>query len=149
MRVLGVDHGEKRIGLAVSDETGTVARPLKVIRHTTREMDAKLVGEAAMEQGVGLIIVGQSFDEEGRPNAAGWRAQHFSEALKGQTATTVVLWDESMSSHDARAVRLAAGVRKKGRAAAIDAQAAAVILQSYLDAQAPSLTKTSQATKRG
>ncbi len=141
MRVLAVDHGEKRIGLAVSDEAGMLARPLKVIHHTARAVDAKIVSEAALEQGVELIVVGQSFDEEGRPNAAGRRTEHFAEALRDQTAVTVVMWDESMSTHDARVERLAAGARKKARRAAIDAEAAAVILQSYLDAHAPSPRK--------
>ncbi len=140
MRILAVDHGEKRLGLAISDETGTLGRPLKVIRHTAREADARLVAQAASENGVELIIIGQSFDEEGRPNAAGRRAERFAEALKAQIGIPVAMWDESMSTQDARAMRLEAGARRKRRAGDIDAQAAAVILQSYLEAR-PSIRK--------
>jgi len=135
MRVLAVDHGERRIGLAISDPTGTLARPLIVLAHSSRATDAARVCEAAAQEGAGLIVIGQSFDEEGRPNAAGRRAQRFAEALKSQTAIPIVLWDESMSTQDARAARLAAGAGRKRRGTAVDAEAAAVILRSYLEAR--------------
>ena len=60
MRILAVDHGEKRIGLALSDPTATIASPLKIVRHTSRLIDAALVAELAMQHEVGLIVVGQS-----------------------------------------------------------------------------------------
>ncbi len=135
MRVLAVDHGEKRIGLAISDSTGALARPLKVIRHTNRETDVRLVRETAAEQGAELIVVGQSFDEEGQPNAAGRRAQRFADVLKTQSVVPVMLWDESMSTQDARTRRREAGVRKRARSAPVDAEAAAIILQSYLESR--------------
>ena len=61
---MAVDHGEKRIGLALSDPTMSIASPLQVIKHTTRLMDAAQVANLASENDVGLIIIGQSFDEE-------------------------------------------------------------------------------------
>jgi putative pre-16S rRNA nuclease len=135
MRILGVDHGEKHIGLAISDATGTIAGPLGVIKHVSRAVDAAQVAALASEQGAEIIVVGQSFDEEGRPNAAGRSAERFAEALKGQTTLPVVLWDESMSTADARSFRLEMGVSRKKRGGHMDEAAAAVILQSYLDAQ--------------
>lgn len=135
MRILGVDHGEKNIGLAISDETGTIARPLGVVGHISRAMDAAQVAAFAAEQKAELIVIGQSFDEEGRPNQAGRRAERFAEALKAQTVLPIVLWDESMSTSDAREFRMAMGASRKQRAGHLDDAAAAVILQSYLDAQ--------------
>lgn len=135
MRILGVDHGEKRIGLAISDPSGTIAGPLSVIQHVSRAVDAAQVAALAAEHQAELIVIGQSFDEEGRANQAGRRAERFAEALKGQTALPIVLWDESMSTSDAREFRLAMGVSRKKRAGHFDDAAAAVILQSYLDAQ--------------
>ena len=135
MRVLAVDHGERRIGLAISDPTGRLARPLTVVAHMSRAIDAARVSDAAREQCAGLIVIGQSFDEEGRPNAAGRRAERFAEALKSRTAIPIVLWDESMSTQDARQARLAAGAGRKRRGTAVDAEAAAIILQSYLEAR--------------
>ncbi len=134
MRVLAVDHGEKRIGLAISDPTGRLARPLTVFEHESRAADARRVNEAAVEHEVGLIVIGQSFDEEGRPNAAGRRVGRFAEALASVSAVPIVLWDESMSTQDARAVRLASGASRKQRGAPVDAEAAAMILASYLEA---------------
>src|SRR5512142_2835170 len=137
MKVLAVDHGEKRIGLAISDPTGTIARPLGVVEHVSRAMDTAQVAAFAAEQKAELIVVGQSFDEEGRPNEAGRRAERFAEALKGQTALPIVLWDESMSTADARQFRIPMGASRKKRGGHLDDAAATVILQSYLDAQRP------------
>ncbi len=133
MRILAVDHGEKRIGLALSDPTATLASPLVVLTHTARAMDAAQVAALAAEHGVGLILVGQSFDEDGRPNTAGRSAMRFAEALRLQTAIPIEMWDESLSTQDARASRIALGLPRRKRAGHHDSLAAVVILQSYLE----------------
>ena len=135
MRVMGVDHGEKRIGLAISDLTGTIAGPLSVIKHVSRAVDAAQVAALAAEHQAELIVVGQSFDEEGRANAAGRSAERFAEALRTQSELPIVLWDESMSTSDARDFRIEMGTSRKKRSGHLDEAAAAIILQSYLDAQ--------------
>lgn len=134
MRILAVDHGEKRIGLALSDETGTIASPLKVIQHVSRVIDAAQVVEFAVQNNVVLIVVGQSFDEDGNPNPAGRRAGRFVDELKNQTNIPLKLWDESFSTQDARAARIELGVSRKKRAGHHDSFAAVVILQSYIEA---------------
>ena len=133
MRILAVDHGEKRIGLALSDETATIASPLKVIEHVSRAIDAAQVADLAAQNNAALIIVGQSFDEDGNPNPAGRRAGRFAEELKNQTNIPVELWDESFSTQDALAARIELGVSRKRRGGHHDALAAVVILQSYLE----------------
>ncbi len=135
MRILAVDHGEKRIGLALSDPTATIASPFKVIEHVSRLMDAAQVANLAQENDAGLIVIGQSFDEEGLPNLAGRRAAKFAQALQEQTSIPVVLWDESFSTQDARASRVELGVSRKKRAGHQDALAAVFILQSYLESK--------------
>lgn len=137
MRILAVDHGEKRIGLALSDPTGTIANPFKVIEHVSRLMDAAQVATLAQDNDVSLIVIGQSFDEEGLPNLAGRRAAKFADALKQQTSIPVVLWDEAFSTQDARAARIELGVSRKKRAGHHDSLAAVVILQSYLESNLP------------
>ena len=137
MRILAVDHGEKRIGLALSDPTATIASPLRVIAHVSRLMDAAQVATLAQENEVGMIVVGQSFDEEGLPNLAGRRAAKFAQALQEQTSIPIVLWDESFSTQDARAARIELGVSRKNRSGHQDALAAVVILQSYLESNKP------------
>ena len=132
-RILAVDHGEKRIGLAISDSTGTIANPLKVIEHVSRMIDAAQVADVAVQNQVELIVIGQSFDEEGKPNLAGRRAARFAEALKTQTQIPIVMWDEFFSTQSARAARIEMGVSRKKRAGHLDELAATIILQSYLD----------------
>lgn len=134
MRIFVVDHGEKRIGLAISDPSGMIANPLTVIEHLSRPLDAARVAALAAEHGAALIVVGQSFDEDGRPNLAGRRAARFAEALQAQTTIPVVLWDEALSTQDARAAQIQMGGSRKKHAGRLDALAAVVILQSYLDA---------------
>ncbi len=133
MRILAVDHGEKRIGLALSDPNATIASPLKVIEHVSRVLDAAQVAEVASENQVGLIVIGQSFDEEGKPNLAGRRAAKFAEALKTQTQIPVELFDESFSTQDARATVIEMGVPRKKRAGHHDSLAAVMILKSYIE----------------
>ena len=133
MRALGVDHGERRIGVAISDETGTIARPLTIIGHLSKQGDADRVLDQALRNGVGLIVIGQSTNEDGLPNLAGLRAMRFAALLRDMTAIPILLWDESLSTQDARTMRMAAGARRKKRASPVDSLAAAVMLQSYLD----------------
>jgi putative Holliday junction resolvase len=135
MKILGVDHGEKRIGIAISDSTGTIAGPLTVIKHVSRAVDAAQVAAITSEHDAKLIVVGQSFDEGGTPNLAGRRAARFAEDLKAQSEIPIVLWDESLSTLEARAALIELGASRKKRKGHLDELAATVILQSYLDAQ--------------
>jgi putative holliday junction resolvase len=135
MRILAIDHGEKRIGIAISDPTGTIASPVMVIEHISRLMDAAQVSTLAQENDVDLIVIGQSFDEEGKPNLAGRRAAKFAAVLQEQTSIPVELWDESFSTQDARAARIELGVSRKKRSGHQDSLAAVVILQAYLESR--------------
>jgi len=133
MRILAIDHGEKRIGLALSDPTRTIASPLKVIKHVSRMIDAAQVAEIANENEVSLIIIGQSLDEDGKPNMAGRRAGRFADELKNQTQIPIEMVDESFSTQIARNARIELGVSRKKRAGHQDEYAAVVILQNYLE----------------
>lgn len=138
MRVLAIDHGEKRLGIAISDPSGTIARPLTVIRHTSRDADVAQVLALAQEYQVERIVIGISLDDQGQPNLAGRRALNFARALQRQTNIPVELWDEAFSTQDAREARIQAGVRRKKRRGHLDEWAAAMILQSYLEQKSPS-----------
>ncbi len=135
MRILAVDHGEKRIGLAISDETATIASPVKVVEHISRAIDTAQVADIAMQNNVGLIVIGQSFDEDGNPNPAGRRAGRFADELKNQTNIPIEMWDESFSTQIARTARIELRVSRKKRAGHQDVFAAVVILQSYLESK--------------
>jgi len=134
MRILAVDPGSKHIGVAISDPTGTIANPLTVVSHVSRPIDAASIVELALSWGAGLIVIGQSFDDNGKPSFEGRRSERLAEALKTQTAIPVLLWDESFTTQEARSARLHMGASRKDRAGHLDELAATVLLQSFLDA---------------
>ena len=133
MKILAIDPGSKRIGLAISDVTGSIANPLLVINHTNRHDDAIQVARLVETNEVKRIVVGQSLDENGVPTFEGRRSQRFVDELRIHTNIPVILWDESLTTNDAREARLMMGVKRKDRSGHLDSLAAVVLLQSYLD----------------
>ena len=125
--VLSVDPGEVRIGLAISDPTRTIARPLEVVRHTSRAADALAILERAARHGAGAIVVGVALNSEGEVGPQARRGLRLAEAIRQQTSVPVETWDESGSTQTARR-----GARDDPM---VDARAAAVILQEFLNAQ--------------
>jgi putative Holliday junction resolvase len=135
MRILAIDPGEKRLGLALSDPTGTVANPLGMIKHTSRIIDAATIAQIAMENEAGRILVGQATDVEGVPTVGGRRAARLAGAIRTQTEIPVELWDETGSTQAARVAQIKLGSQRSKRRGHLDDLAATVILQTYLDAQ--------------
>ena len=140
-RVAGLDVGERRIGVAVSDATGTLARPLGVLQTTGLDGDAveRAVAElgrlTAEDDGLESLVVGLPRRLDGSPSEMTSRVEAFAEALRTRTALPVVLQDERLTSREAES-RLA--LREKDwrvRKKQLDAAAAAIILQDYLDEQ--------------
>ena len=134
MRILAVDPGEKRLGIALSDPTGTIAGPLAVLEHVARPVDAATIAQLAAENGAGLIVIGQALDDDNQPTPQSRKAQRLAEAIRAQTGLPVELWDESGSTQAAQQARLALGVSRRKRRGHLDDLAATVILQDYLDA---------------
>jgi putative Holliday junction resolvase len=140
-RIAGLDVGERRIGVAVSDTTGTLARPVGVIATSGLDGDAidraaeEVARLAAEDDGLVAVVIGLPRRLDGSPNEMTPRIHAFAVALGGRTALPVTLQDERLTSREAEA-RLA--VREKSwraRKARLDATAAAIILQDYLDSQ--------------
>jgi putative Holliday junction resolvase len=134
VRVLAVDPGEKRLGIAISDPTGTIANPLVVLKHVSRPLDAATIAQLARENEVGLIVIGQALDSDGRPSVQGRRAARLAEAIREQTDLRVDLWDESGSTMAARQALISMGVARRKRRGHLDDLAATYLLQTYLDA---------------
>ena len=134
MRVFAVDPGSKNIGIAISDPTGTIASPLTVIRHVSRAVNANKIVDLAFKQEAQKIVVGQSFDPDGQPTFEGRRAARLAAEIRSLTDIPVVLWDESYSTNNARQAQIDMGTPRRKRKGHLDDLAAAVILQSYLDA---------------
>jgi putative Holliday junction resolvase len=143
MRVLGIDLGERRIGLAISDATATLARPLRAIardRSDEAAVDALLAAieevNAEDEDEVGCLVIGLPTRLDGSASDQTARVRQVVTRLSLRTSLPVVLQDERLSSHEAEA-RLATQERDwRKRKAKLDAAAAAVILQDYLDGRA-------------
>ncbi len=132
-RVMAIDPGENRIGVAISDMTATIANPLTVIKHIQRIKDAEKIVSIAMEYSVKLIVVGQSFYSNGEPNPSGRRSARLAEVIQQMTEIPIILWDEFESTQRAKKARKELGVKKKNQMTHMDDLAATVILQSYLD----------------
>ncbi|HJS29981.1 MAG TPA: Holliday junction resolvase RuvX [Anaerolineales bacterium] len=134
MRVLAVDPGDKRLGIALSDPSGRIANPLTVLAHESRAADAECIARIAREQEAGLIVIGQPFGSDGPEAVQARKAARLAAALRSATKIPVRLWDESGSTAAAREAQIAIGTPSRKRRGHLDDLAATVILQSYLDA---------------
>jgi putative Holliday junction resolvase len=137
MRILGIDPGEKNVGIAISDPSGNIANPLTVIQHSSRPIDAALIAQIARDNSAEMIIVGQSLDTDGKPTLSGRRARRLAAAIRTQTHITVRLWDESHSTQIALNAQRKLGRGRTNQRGHMDEIAATVILQSYLDTLHP------------
>jgi putative Holliday junction resolvase len=137
--MLALDIGDRRIGVAVSDETGTLARPLTTIRRASRREDFERIARLAAEQGVCRVIAGYPRSLSGDEGPQAQRVRQYVQALAVTLPMWVELWDERYTTVEA-AQRLMDSKRRRPRdRGQLDAAAAAILLQDYLDAhRAPS-----------
>ena len=133
MRILAIDPGEARIGLVISDPKGVLASPLVIIEHESRASNAMRISQLADENDVELIIVGNPLDAEGLPTLQSRKAKRLAAAIRDAGHLPVELWDESGSTQTAHRIRQDTVLSRKKRTEAIDALAATVILQTYLN----------------
>ena len=132
-KIMAVDPGEKNIGLAISDETATLARPLQVIRHVSKNVDAAMIATLAAENDVVRIVVGVVFgeDEEDIPQTR--HARSLAIAIEAQSQMPVILWNEFGTTNAATSLLIELGVNRHKRGGHQDGLAAAMILQNYLN----------------
>lgn len=131
MRTLGLDVGNKRIGVAISDSDGRLAVPVRV--HDRRGDDARQLAEFARAEGVERIVVGLPVSLDGSEGEQAEVSRDFAALLAKRTDVEIVLYDERLSSAEADRHLQAAGLRAKQAKQHRDAVAAAIILQAYLD----------------
>jgi putative Holliday junction resolvase len=131
MKIMGLDVGDRRIGIATSDPLEIVASPREVLKRTGHEIEflARLVQEEEIEQ----VVVGMPYNEEGQIGPQARKVQTFVTQLRGRLSVPVVEWDEHLSTWEAESVLIEAGRRRAERRKVVDKIAAAVILRSYLD----------------
>ena len=134
MRILALDPGSVRLGLAISDSAGSLAFPLEILRREDGEGWLGRLAEIIRERGVELLVVGLPLSLSGERGPAAEQAEALAEQLREALPVPVVTWDERLSSAQVERAMREAGLSARERRGAVDAAAAAVILQSYLDA---------------
>jgi len=134
-RILAVDPGDKRLGIAISDLTGTIASPVCVLTHVSRKENALAILAIAEEKEVKLIVVGQAFDWDEEISFQGRKSTRLADKIRALGSIPVILWDEYGSTSIARNARRMMNVSRKKRSGHLDDLAATVILQTYLDSQ--------------
>jgi len=133
-RVLGIDVGSVRIGLAVSDETHTLASPLATLPNDPRILWPRLAREV-QERQVARVVIGLPRRLDGSEGEAAELARRFAAEVERRTAVVVEFWDERFTTAAAERSLIESGVRRRRRREVIDAVAASVLLQSWLDAR--------------
>jgi putative Holliday junction resolvase len=135
VRVLAIDPGSVRLGLALSDPSGTIAQPLSVLGRRSEAEDLKALAELVREHQVETIVVGLPRTMNGRLEAAAQAAQAFGARVEQVTGRPVAYWDERLTSVAAERYLIEQGKRRGKRRQEIDRMAATLLLQGYLDYQ--------------
>jgi putative Holliday junction resolvase len=134
MRILALDHGTVRIGVALSDELKMIASPLEFIPAEPFAAVLVKLKELIREKQVELIVIGMPRNMDGSYGPAAEKVREFVTALKDSIVIPIRLWDERLTSTQANKMLISGGVRREKRREKVDGMAAAIFLQSYLDA---------------
>lgn len=134
-RVLGLDYGNRRIGMAVSDPLGLTAQPLPPIRREGDRKDIAVLDRLAAEMGVTSVVLGLPLLLNGDEGPAAIRARAFGERLQAETALPVTMWDERLTSVQSERHLIASGVRREDRKGIRDSLSAMFLLQTALESR--------------
>ncbi|WP_343216819.1 Holliday junction resolvase RuvX [Crassaminicella profunda] len=135
MRIMGLDVGDKTVGVAASDALGWTAQGIETIRRTNKKADYRRVGELIEEKEITKIVVGLPKNMNGSIGPQGEKVLEFVEDLKKRFKVEIILWDERLTTVAAERMLISGDVSRKKRKKVIDMIAATYILQGYLDAQ--------------
>ena len=133
-RFLGIDYGTKRIGLAISDETGQIAFPLCALENSGQRRVAVEINKIVTERKVETLVLGLPLNLDGSRGIAAENVAHFADILKQYVSVPVESWDERLSTRMAERAMIEGGLSRSRRKQSIDQATAQIILQSYLDA---------------
>lgn len=134
MRILGLDYGEKRIGVALSDELGLTAQVLTTVIRKSRRRDVGSIAALVKAYGVEKIVIGYPLRLDGTEGIQCEKVLRFARRLEAALDISVIPWDETLTTKEAEEILARSGVQPKKRRAVVDRLAASLILQSYLDA---------------
>ncbi|MEE2947945.1 MAG: Holliday junction resolvase RuvX [Verrucomicrobiota bacterium] len=133
MRILAIDHGTVRMGIAMSDELKIIAQPLEFIPAEPYSAFLDRLGELLREYKVELILLGMPRNMDGSYGEASLKVREFEAVLKNSITVPIKTWDERLTSVQANRALSEGGARKKKKRQNVDAMSAAILLQSYLD----------------
>jgi putative Holliday junction resolvase len=133
MRLLGLDLGEKTIGLALSDTLLMIATPMETLKRGKFSADAQILGEIAAKQGVGGFVVGLPLNMDGSDGPSAQSARAFGRNFAARSPLPIVFWDERLSTSAVTRTLIDADASRKRRSEVVDKMAAAYILQGVLD----------------
>lgn len=132
MRIMAIDYGDARIGLAVSDMTGTLCGDAWTLHERNMEAASRAIAEEAKQRGVERLVLGLPKNMDGTLGPRAEKSQQFAELLRVDSGLDVVLWDERRTSIDAHRILHTNGKRAKKHKQTVDAVAASLILEGYL-----------------
>jgi putative Holliday junction resolvase len=132
-RILALDLGKKRIGMAISDPLGITAQGLPNLNRINKRTDLAELARLAREREVGLILMGNPINMRGSEGRQSHWAREFAQAIEERIGLPVKFWDERLTSVEAGRVLRSSGISIEKRAAAVDRLSAVILLQSYLD----------------
>lgn len=132
MKIMAVDYGDARTGLAVCDRTEFLASPIGIIEEKSLAKVAEKIVYASREYEVGMIVIGLPKNMDGSEGVRAEKSRRFKEMLEAECVLPVVLWDERRSSIEAHAILHASGKKEKKHRKTVDAVAASLILEGYL-----------------
>lgn len=135
MRVLGLDVGDRRIGVAVSDATGVLASPVSTLARVGPKKDPQAVAALVREHGAAAIVVGLPRNMDGTIGRQAEKVQAFADALKPVVRVPIHYWDERLTTVEAEQILIERDVSRQRRKGLVDQVAAVLILQGFLDAQ--------------
>ena len=138
-RILALDLGMKRIGLALSDELGITAQGLDTMDRAGRREDIETLRRLTLARGVTMFLVGDPLHMNGQPSRQGAYTREFARELEYKTGLPVQFWDERWTSKEAERTLRGSGIAKGERKPAIDRLSAVILLQSYLDTRPSTL----------
>ena len=133
MRILAIDHGTKRVCIAISDEMKMIAQPLEFIPAEPFDRFLARLQELLCQKEVEMILVGMPRNMDGSYGSAALKVEEFIAALRSNTIVPVKTWDERLTSVQANRLLIQGNVRREKRKEKVDQMAAAILLQSYLD----------------
>ena len=132
MRIMGIDYGDARTGLAVSDEMNILVGEAWTLNEWNPERVADVIAQEAQKRNVGRLVLGLPKNMDGREGPRAEKCRDFAELLRSKTDIELVMWDERRSSIEAHAILHANGKKEKKHRKTVDAVAASLILEGYL-----------------